>query len=109
MAVSEAQKLAVEKYRREKRDQLAVDVPKGKRDAYKMIAAEKGLSLSQLIQNSVESFAGLHVGELPATSPKPESISAADKRLVEEFNQLPVDAQKHLMKFLKSINENTPH
>ena len=92
MAVSEAQKLAVEKYRREKRDQLAVDVPKGKRDAYKMIAAEKGLSLSQLIQNSVESFAGLHVGELP-----------------EEFNQLPVDAQKHLMKFLKSINENTPH
>ena len=108
MVVSSTKRIGIKKYQQEKCDRITADIPKGKRDAYKMIAAEKGLSLSQLIQNSVESFAGLHGGEMPATPPKPESISAADKRLVEEFNQLPVEAQKHLMKFLKVINQNMP-
>lgn len=111
MVVSNTKRIGIKKYQQEKCDRITADIPKGKRDAYKMIAAEKGLSLSQLIQNSVESFAGLHDGELLASvsTSKHEQISAADKRLVEEFNQLPVEAQKHLMRFLKSINDNTPH
>lgn len=110
MTVSNTKRIGIKKYQQEKCDRITADIPKGKRDAYKMIAAEKGLSLSQLIQNSVESFAGLHGGELPAsvsTSTR-ESISAADKRLVDEFNQLPVEAQKHFLKAFRAINEVKP-
>lgn len=103
MAVSQAQRLAVTKYRQEKRDQLAVDVPKGKRDAYKAIAAELGLSLSMLIQNSVEAFAGNHVSELPAPQDK---LTAEQRRLLDEFGKLPVDVQNQLIKLVKTINAN---
>ena len=109
MPVSNAQKLSIQKYRQEKRDQLAVDVPKGKRDAYKAIAAELGLSLSMLIQRSVESYAGLQSVEslkpAPMTKePTAEKLSAQERTLLDEFNRLPVDVQKAFLKTFKAIN-----
>lgn len=107
--VSEARKRSIKIYRQEKRDQLAVDVPKGKRDAYKAIAAERGLSLSMLIQRSVESYAGLSSVEsikpAPMTpQPTAEKLTSTEKNLLDEFNRLPVDAQKAFIKAFKAIN-----
>ena len=109
MAVSRAQKMAKEKYRSEKRDQMTIEVPKGKRNAYKAIAAELGISLSMLIQNGVESLAGRCMGEdfTAAIKPEAEKLTTEQKRLVEEFNQLPVDAQKYLIKFVRAINDQS--
>lgn len=108
MAVSESQRLAVIKYRQEKRDQIAVDVPKGKREEYKLKAAKLGLSLSMLIQHGVESygeeFIANHSTESFTKPEKPESLSADERRMLVEFNQLPSDAQKHLLKFVKAVN-----
>ncbi len=75
MAVSQTRRLSIEKYRREKRDQLAVDVSKGKRDVYKAGAATLRLSLSMLIQTVVEDYLSRHAGEdfITAPTPKPES------------------------------------
>ena len=107
--VTDAQKLSIQKYRQEKRDQLSVDVPKGKRDAYKAIAAELGLSLSILIQRGVESYAGFQNVESikPASINKQqtaEKLSAADRVLLGEFNRLPADVQKAFIKTFKAIN-----
>lgn len=110
--VSEARRLSIKNYRQEKRDQIAVDVPKGKREEYKQKAAKLGLSLSMLIQYGVESYGeeyiSNHAGEVMTPQPKPEPLSAADKQLVEEFARLPADAQKHFLKAFKAINQNVP-
>ena len=107
--VSEAKRAANEKYRREKRDQLAVDVPKGKRDAYKLMAAELGLSLSMLIQNGVEYYAWRRAGgSLPVSSKEEQTLTVADKRLVEDFNLLPDEVKPTVRKLIQQINQNSP-
>ena len=105
MAVSNAQKLAKAKYQHEKRALVASEVSKGKRDEYNAAAKGFGLSLSMLVQKGVEEYIKNHGGE-EFKPEKPESISAADKRLIEEFNQLPVDARKHFLQAFKAINES---
>lgn len=105
MTVSSAKRVSIAKYQQEKCDRITADIPKGKREAYKMIAAEKGLSLSQLIQNSVESFAGL-VPEKVTTECPPEKFTPEQRRLVEEFNQLSAETQKALVKLVRTINES---
>lgn len=108
MAVSRPQQIAKDKYRQEKRDQITAEVPKGKRDAYKLIAAELNLSLSMLIQNGVEEYGRNHASkDFLATLPTPEtkSLSPADEKLIAEFSKLPADAQKSLMQFLRTINQ----
>ena len=77
----------------------------------KAIAAELGLSLSMLIQNSVETFAQNHSGEefqtstLKTSEHVPEQkLTPEQKKLVEEFSKLPVDTQKAFMKILTAIN-----
>lgn len=109
--VSDKRRISIRNYRQEKRDQLAVDVPKGKRDAYKQIAAELGISLSMLIQTAVETYGGKnHAGEdfKPAsvvdTQPK---LSQAEQKLISDFNRLPVDTQKAIAKLIQTINQNT--
>ncbi len=116
MAVSDAQRDSIAKYRAEKRDQLAVDVPKGKRDIYKQGAAELNLSLSMLIQNAVEEFIAHHqadnlsAAELKKISllvQQTEKLSPAEKNLLVEFNKLPVETQKLVFKLIQSINQNS--
>ena len=114
MAISDAQRLAVKIYRSEKRDQISFDVPKGKREVYKRIAAKLGLSLAQLIQDSVEDFSRAHAGEdraanqLAATSTstieKPgETLSREEKKLLEDFRQMPANLQKHVRGLIRAI------
>ena len=59
-----------------------------------------------LIQKGVESYGEEITAEPFNNLPKPENqLSAADKRLLEEFNQLPPDAQKYFLKAFKAIND----
>ena len=86
-------------------DRLAIWVKKGSRDDYKKSAAELGLSLAMLVQNGVEEYIKNHAGEMPLSTPKPE-LTSEQKRLVEEFNQLPLNAQKHFLQAFKAINQS---
>ena len=106
MSVSIAQKLAKAKYQQEKRTLIATEVSKEKGEFYRTTATEFGISLSKLVQNGVEEFIQNHAGEnlsLVAQNLEPK-LSAADKKLVEEFNQLPVDTQKVIAKLIATIN-----
>ncbi|MBQ3442218.1 MAG: hypothetical protein IJG33_03120 [Selenomonadaceae bacterium] len=89
-------------------DRLAIWVKKGSRDSYKQSAAELGISLAMLVQSGVEEYISNHAGEVMTPQPKHEPLSAADKQLVDEFNQLPVETQKAFMKVFTSINKNMP-
>ena len=60
MPVSRSQKLAVMKYREKTYERLVVDLKKGKRDYYKQEAARRGLSLSMLVQKSIEEYLQNH-------------------------------------------------
>lgn len=102
MAVSQAQKLAVQKYRAKTYDTIGFDVPKGKRDEYKEKASKLGLSLAKFLFLSAESY-----GEefTPAPRVESEKLTAEQRRLLDEFGKLPVDAQKYFMKAFKAINE----
>ena len=113
---SKPQLLAAAKYRQENCDQLAVDIPKGKKALYKQAAAEMGLSLTALIQNGVEGFVNErcegffqreNFSPITQNVASTEKLSANEKRLVEEFNQLPVETQKALLKLVKTINEQS--
>ena len=103
MAVSQAQKLAKEKYRQEKRDQMTLEVPKGKREVYKAIAARLGLSLSMLVQHSVEEYGANHAGEV-IHKPEAEKLTAEEKRLLAAFAKLPKNAQTNLIKTLEALS-----
>ena len=64
MATSKEQKKLIRvTYREKKYERLAVEIPKGKRDIYKVAAQELGLSLSRLVQNGVEEYIQNHTGE----------------------------------------------
>ena len=54
--------------RKDKWERLAVEIPKGKRDIYKMAARDLGLSLSKLIQNGVEEYIKNHGEEFIAAA-----------------------------------------
>ena len=106
MATSKAQILAVAKYRKEKCDNISIDVPKGKKASYRQSAAELNLNLTALIQNAVEEFIARHSGENQATlSSPPLKLSVVEKNLLAEFNQLPVDTQKLILKLIHTLNE----
>lgn len=106
MVTSKAQLMAVKKYRSEKRDQISFDVPKGKRDEFKQLANLLGMSLQGLFVNAVEAYGRNHGSEnaLSISSEESERFSPADRKLVEEFNQLPVDTQKAVVKLIQTIN-----
>lgn len=117
MAVSRAKRISIAAYQQEKCDRLTADVPKGKREVYKRIAAELNLSLASLIQVGVEEYARTHAGEdfseanqLTATSTsaveKPgETLSREEKKLLEDFRQMPANLQKHVRGLIQAIND----
>ena len=116
MAVSRAKRISIAAYQQEKCDRLIADVPKGKREVYKRIAAELNLSLASLIQVGVEEYARAHAGEdwtanqLTATSmstdEKPgETLSREEKKLLEDFRQMPANLQKHVRGLIQAIND----
>ncbi|MBR0290251.1 MAG: hypothetical protein IJQ82_14850 [Selenomonadaceae bacterium] len=105
MAVSVAHMRATKKYRNKTYDTIGFDVPKGKREEFKGKAAELGLSLARFLLIAAESFGKNHAGEMPLSTPKPE-LTVEQRRLVEEFNQLPLNAQKHFLQAFKAINQS---
>lgn len=105
MAVTAAHMRATKKYREKTYDTIGFDVPKGKREEFKGKAAKLGFSLAKFLFIAAESYNENHAGEAFTKPENPESLSADEKRLVEEFNQLPTDAQKHFLKAFKAINQ----
>lgn len=51
---NEASKKAIMKYMADKREDLKINLPKGKKDEYKTYAASKGISLTKLIVDLIE-------------------------------------------------------
>ena len=51
---TQAQNKATQKYQKENMDQIAIRVPKGKREEYKALAESKGMSLASLIVSLLE-------------------------------------------------------
>ena len=97
-------------YKENNYDRMAIWVKKGRRENYKQSAAELGLSLATLVQKGVEEFIANHAGEEfpPRRLPEspPEKFTPEQRRLVEEFNQLPAETQKALVKLMRTINES---
>lgn len=85
-------------------DRLAIWIKKGRREEYKTNAAEFGLSLASLIQAGVEEYIQNHGGEVTPAPVVEVKLPADQRRLVEEFNQLPPDARRQLVKFLQALN-----
>lgn len=99
---TQAQRLAVAKFRSEKCDRIAADVPKGKREVYRTAAKELQISLASLIQNGVEEYIQNHAGEVVAVKPE-NQLSAADKKLLENFNSLSPKRQKVLRDIISEL------
>ena len=98
---------------RPKKDIVAVQVPKGKRDVYKMAAAELGLSLSMLVQYGVEEYIRNH--EVSVAIEKPvveETLTDAEIRLSKNFAKLPKSVQRRfaglIQDFAKNIDKKRP-
>lgn len=97
--------------RKDKYDNVLFRVQKGKAEDYRQAARDLGIGFWELIQSGVEEFIARHPGgEFQALAVKtakdvPEQkLTTEQKRLVEEFNKLPVDTQKIVVKLLKAIN-----
>lgn len=56
MTYTEASKNATIKYQKEKLEQIAIRVPKGKRDEYNQLARRMNTSLVKLITNYLDSL-----------------------------------------------------
>lgn len=100
-------------YKKANYDNILFRVKKGKADDYRQAAQDLGIGFWELIQSGVEEFIQNHAGgdflpvkPAPMNKEQPaEKLSAQEKTLLAEFNRLPVDAQKALLKFLKTLNE----
>lgn len=107
MTVSQAQILATKKYRAKTYDTIGFDVPKGKRDAYKRIAAEMGMSLAAFLTKAADSYAVNYAAageKIPPSVPTSENkLSADDRRLIDSAGKLTPDARRALVKFLEIL------
>lgn len=54
MAISEAQRRAVDKYNKANYDRLEIKAAKGKKEQYKLEAAKVGLSLNSFVVQAIE-------------------------------------------------------
>jgi predicted HicB family RNase H-like nuclease len=54
MAYSQAQNKATQKYQKKAYDQIAIRIPKGKRELYNKYAADHGMSLASYICQLIE-------------------------------------------------------
>lgn len=95
-------------YKKANYDNILVRVKKGKKEEYQQIADDFGFGQAEMIRLAIEEFIANHTGEVmtpaPMAAQSANKLSAADKQLLDEFSKLPADAQKSLMKFLKTIN-----
>ena len=106
MAITEAQKLSKTRYRKEKRDQLTVEIPKGKRAAYRLVANELGLSMARLVQNAVEEYAQNHANNVPVFPQTAEEfLTERENLLLERFAYLPDKPQLEFIRLMGDFAE----
>ena len=98
-----------------KKDIVAVQVPKVKLDAYKLVAAELGLSFSMLVQRGVEEYIQNHASEISIAEEKPvveEKLTDAEVLLSESFAKLPKSVQRRfaglIQDFAKHVEPKRP-
>ena len=95
-------------YKKANYDNILVRVKKGKKEEYQQVADDFGFGQAEMFRLAIEEFIANHTGEvmIPAqmAARSADKLSAEQKRLLAEFSKLPADAQKSLMKFLKTIN-----
>lgn len=103
MSRTEGEKISRQKYESKAYDQILLKVRKGKRAEYKAAADEFGLGQMEMIRLAVEEFIERHGGETVPRPPKPDPLPAADKRLVEEFNQLPVEVKGTIRRLIEQV------
>ena len=121
MPRTEAQKRARKKYESKAYDQISFKVAKGKRDEYQQAANRLNLGQAALFRLAAEEFITRYIGgeNLSVVETKPlaivdnkqdkQNLSAEQKRLVDNFNQLPVETQKAISKLVKTlVNQNNP-
>lgn len=105
--------MSTAEYKREKYTQLAFYVPKSKGTEYKQVARDLGMQQSDMLRQAIEEFVQNHAGGdfLPVKpapikiTPEPQ-ITKEQRAMLEEISKLPVDTQKALLKFLRSLNGN---
>ena len=99
---SKAQRMASEKYRQEKLDRVTITVPKGKREAYKQLAAEMGISMVKLFQYGVEGLAQNYEEKIIIHS-QGDKLNAEQRQLIDTVDKLTPKARKQLIKFLETL------
>lgn len=113
MTTSQAQKLAVQKYRAKTYDTIGFDVKKGKREEYKAAAAELGLSLAAFLTNAADEFIQNHAVEnfsarLNTSTPPQYTLTSEERRLLDKWNKLPVSTQKKLAGLIDDLLQHLP-
>ena len=103
--------MSTAEYQKATYDRIGLVVKKGKREEYQQAAQDFGLTLSELLKISIETYiADRSLHDLPvkpapmAKEPPSEKLSTQEKTLLDEFNRLPVDVQKAFLKTFKAIN-----
>lgn len=107
MAVSQSQKLALQKYKDNNYDRLAILIKKGKREEYKQAAERLGLGYAEMIRLAIDAFIAENAGEeFKTTTPAP--MTAEERKLIDDFNALPDDVRKSISKLIRQINQIQP-
>lgn len=89
---------------KDKYDRLAVNIPKGKRDAYTSAAHAFGISVSGLVQLGVEEFIATHSDEESAKKVKAsEKLSTQERRLLRAFDALPKESRAIVLKLVEDF------
>lgn len=99
--------MSTPEYKKANYDSVYLMLQKGKRDEYKQAAEDFGISLRELVQTSVESFiAEKSYRDFESLKPAPpaEKLSTEQKQLLAEFDKLPPDVQKSIVKMIRAIN-----
>ncbi|MBE8953946.1 MAG: hypothetical protein SR1Q7_12535 [Quinella sp. 1Q7] len=109
MATSAEQKLARQRYKEKNLEVVSFEVKKGMSKQYTQWAAALGLSLSRLVQNSVEEYIANHSGECVPTvapvkfAPMQSVLTAEQRKILEAVDSLPESSRKALLKFLQTL------
>lgn len=104
MALTQEAQEAKSRHRRETRDRLSLELPKGTNAVYRQLAAKLGTNVTKLIQAAVEEYARNHETDIP-TFPQPEGTCLTERELLllERFDCLSEKAQKDFIRLLGSF------
>ena len=99
--------MSTAEYKKANYDQILFRVKKGKREEYQQAAESFGIGFWALLQAGVEEYIANHGGEEFNTASigakETEKLSAADKKLVENFNALSPKSQKALREIISEL------